>query len=84
MVIDPSFRMARKLSGQLTWGVCRPDVRNEIQIGDMVVFISCRRSIDLSRFSYRLCSIATVSSKVRATEIRKSRSLRLFKDIPTN
>jgi hypothetical protein len=36
---DPSFYVARRYGGPLTWGVCRPDVRSTIQTGSIVVFL---------------------------------------------
>src|SRR4051794_1528407 len=38
---DPSFRAARHAPGSdVTWGVCRTDLRNALRPGDVVVFIA--------------------------------------------
>jgi hypothetical protein len=35
---DPSFYAMRKSGGQLSWGICRQDVRNSLCPGDIVAF----------------------------------------------
>lgn len=37
---DPSFFSSSKISGPVTWGVCRQDVRNQLQVGDGVMFFA--------------------------------------------
>lgn len=75
---DPSFKASKELHGPLTWGVCRPNVRNKIGSGDIAVFFSCSRSKDTGNSTYHLCSIATVGRKVRQTDFRRTKSLRQF------
>ena len=64
---DPSFYQARRRH-PLTWGVCRQNVRNAVKKDDIVVFISFTRVG--SRIVYRLCSVATVVSKMDHRYIR--------------
>src|SRR5262249_5129077 len=59
---DPSFYLARR-GAPLTWGVCRPNVRTQLQPGDIVVFVSFTRLND-GQIRYRLCSAATVERKL--------------------
>lgn len=79
---DPSFRTAKALRGPLTWGVCRPNVRNRIRKGDIVVFISCSRQKNGTDSAYRFCAISTVSRKAKQTEIYRSANLRQFMEYP--
>lgn len=66
---DPSFFCMRRLHGNLTWGICRPDVRNNLGRGDIVVFFSFREETKTETGTYQLCAIATVKTKVSQTEI---------------
>lgn len=75
---DPSFRASKELDGPLTWGVCRPDIRNKLREGDIVVFFSCGTSRETGQSTYRFCSIATVSRKERQTEIGRLRSMERY------
>ena len=59
---DPSFYQARR-KNPLTWGVCRQNVRNAIQEGDIVAFISFTKIRD-DQIIYRFCAVATVASKM--------------------
>jgi hypothetical protein len=64
---DPSFFCRRNLHGALTWGVCRADVRNQVNPGDVVVFFSFTK-ID-EQVEYRLSAIASVERKIRQSDI---------------
>jgi hypothetical protein len=64
---DPSFFCRRKLNSALTWGVCRADVRNQVQPGDVVVFFAFTRLGE--QVEYRLSAIATVERKIRQSEV---------------
>lgn len=64
---DPSFYQAQ-LQNPLTWGVCRQNVRNAVKKDDIVVFISFTKV--RSRIVYRLCSVATVASKMDHRYVR--------------
>ena len=59
---DPSFYVARKCGGRLTWGVCRQDLRNAIRTGSIVVFLSFDPSV--RPIPYRLSAVATVEQKL--------------------
>jgi hypothetical protein len=75
---DPSFKAAKELRGPLMWGVCRPNIRNKLHEGDIVVFFSCRKSNQNGNSTYRLCAICTVKRKVKQTDIGRLESLRQF------
>jgi len=64
---DPSFFCRRNLHGALTWGVCRADVRSQVQSGDVVVFFSFTKI--KGQVEYRLSAIATVERKIRQSDI---------------
>ncbi len=66
---DPSFAWAREHGGPLTWGVCRPDLRNALERGDVVVFFSADRLPDRSPARYAWVGFATVASKVSQSAI---------------
>lgn len=76
---DPSFYATRK-GGRLTWGVCRPEVRNSIQPGNIVVFFSF--TSQGSDIRYRLSAVATVAEKLDRrfvySDIRFSQHLGLY------
>lgn len=76
---DPSFFSQRWFRGNLTWGICRQQVRNRIQPGDIVVFFSFRRRKPNAETEYRLCAIATVERKLRQTDIFSDPGLRLYR-----
>src|SRR2546426_11349514 len=57
---DPSFYCSKKYRMPLTWGICRPDVRNAIQAGDIVVFFAFRKHKEDHSTEYMLCAVATV------------------------
>jgi hypothetical protein len=77
---DPSFFSQAALESNLTWGVCRPQVRNKISEGDIVIFVSVRRRTRDHPFEYCLCGVATVETKVRQTEIWQCDGLTKFRD----
>jgi len=64
---DPSFHSSLLNRGNLTWGVCRPNVRNPLNVGDLVVFVS--NSKDGSVDKYRLACWATVAKKISQMQI---------------
>ncbi len=65
---DPSFFCRHTLNQTLTWGVCRADVRNQVNPGDVVVFFSFTK-IEKHDVEYRLSAIATVERKIRQSDI---------------
>jgi hypothetical protein len=64
---DPSFFCRLKQKGALTWGVCRADVRKQVQLGDVVVFFAFTNLG--GEVEYRLSPIATVDRKIRQSDI---------------
>jgi hypothetical protein len=64
---DPSFFCRRHRGGALTWGVCRADVRSQVQPGDVVVFFSFTKAG--RQVKYRLSAIATVQTKLQQSDI---------------
>jgi hypothetical protein len=73
---DPSFFCRRNLHGALTWGVCRADVRNQVNPGDVVVFFSFTKIKE--RVEYRLSAIATVERKIRQSDIFTNTSYKKY------
>jgi hypothetical protein len=77
---DPSFFSQTTLGLNLTWGVCRPQVRNRVREGDIVIFVSVRRRTKDHPFEYCLCGVATVETKVRQTDLWQCNELMKFRD----
>jgi hypothetical protein len=71
---DPSFYVKDK-GGELTWGVCRQDVRNSIKPGSIVVFFSFT-SVSPGTVQYRLSAVATVEGKVDRRQVYKDAHFR--------
>lgn len=76
---DPSFYAAHKLGGQLSWGICRQDVRNGLRPGDIVVFFSFRKFKETGDSEYRLCAIATVDRNVSHIDLWQHKSLQIYR-----
>jgi hypothetical protein len=64
---DPSFFCRNHSGNALTWGVCRADVRGQLEPGDIVVFFSF--SPDSTGVVYRLSAVATVERKIQHSSI---------------
>jgi hypothetical protein len=67
---DPAFFCARRLrreGGQLSWGICRPDVRSRLRPGDTVVFLG--NEDEGSQTSYRFAGFATVKEMIGQDQI---------------
>jgi hypothetical protein len=60
----------RKFGGQLSWGICRQDVRNALSDGDIAIFFSFRKCSD-NESEYRFCGVATVERMVNQADIWK-------------
>ncbi len=71
---DPSFFAARRDRGPLTWGVCRQDVRNNIQPGSICVFFAFTR--DRGKTRYRMSAVATVSETLDRRVVFQDRRFR--------
>jgi hypothetical protein len=63
---DPSFHSASASGGPVTWGVCRPNVREWISIGDAVAFICARQEPAGWRYYYVGCG--TVAERIEANQ----------------
>jgi hypothetical protein len=74
---DPSFFSQRQFNGGLTWGVCRADVRSQVQPGDVVVFFAFTKSKKYTQ--YRLCAVATVERKIAHSDIFLSRDHKVYR-----
>jgi hypothetical protein len=67
---DPSFYCAERFrhqGGQLTWGICRRDLRNRLIVGDVVVFIAYSRTN--SEHTYRFSGFGTVSGLISGADV---------------
>jgi hypothetical protein len=73
---DPSFFCRHNLHGALTWGVCRADVRSQVQPGDVVVFFSFMKIKE--QVEYRLSAVAGVERKIRQSDIFKNPSYKKY------
>jgi hypothetical protein len=76
---DPSFFSLRYFGGNLTWGICRQQVRNPIRPGDIVVFFSSQQERHSKAIEYCLCAVATVERKVWQADIFNDPGLRLYR-----
>jgi len=76
---DPSFYAMKTFGGQLSWGVCRQDVRNRLSPGDIVVFFSFRKFDETGDSEYSLCALATVERKVRQIDLWQDAKLTAFR-----
>lgn len=59
---DPSFYSSDAQRGRLSWGVCRPDTRNQVAPGDVVVFVAFIKKPS-THVLYKLSAVATVERK---------------------
>jgi hypothetical protein len=69
----------REYGGQLSWGVCRQDVRNKLDSGDIVVFFSYRKFKETGDYEYRLCALASVDRTVSQIDIWHDKNLRIYR-----
>jgi len=65
---DPSFFCHHAYGTPLTWGVGEADIRNRIEVGDVVLFFSFRK-LENGCIEYRFCAVARVRKKIRQTDI---------------
>ncbi|MCA9590793.1 MAG: hypothetical protein KC657_36090 [Myxococcales bacterium] len=79
---DPSFEYATETTGPVTWGVCRPDVRNAVAIGDVVVFFAADSMRDRKPARYFWVGFATVHAKIAQDEVFEKESLAAFRSYP--
>jgi hypothetical protein len=77
---DPGFFSARRHGGRVTWGVCRPDVRNAIKDGDWMIFFSAERpSTESAITRYRFVAALAVDQKVSQTHLFDSPPMRPYR-----
>ena len=75
---DPSFFSSWYFDANLTWGVCRGDLRNEIVEDCVVVFFAFTDFED--RTQYRLSAFATVDASVKQTDIFENEELLTYRE----
>lgn len=67
---DPSFFASSYNHGPVTWGICRPDVRCDIKVGDWVAFFSAEHSQEsLATTRYRFVGAHCVQGKLAHTSL---------------
>lgn len=72
---DPAFLAHRAKKGELTWGVCRPDLRNALLKDDLVIFFATTKSPSKEKPSpYWFVGFATVAAKLSQNAIWQKRS----------
>ena len=74
---DPAFRSSSAAygsRGRLSWGVCRPNLRNRVARGDVVVFFAAEEARPDALRAYRFVGWATVDEVVSQTDIWRRRS----------
>ena len=79
---DPSFTWAHAHGGPVTWGVCRPDLRNALKRGDLVTFFAADRLQKGTPARYAWVGYATVDSKVSQSAIFERDDLARFRMRP--
>jgi hypothetical protein len=62
---DPSFE-ASSAGGRITWGVCRPNVRNVLKRDDVVIFFATSA---VAPYDYEFVSYATVALRIGHDEV---------------
>jgi hypothetical protein len=62
---DPAFFCANRYKSNVTWGICRPDVRNNIKANDVVVFFC----FNCEQGKYYFVGFSTVKQKIKQTDI---------------
>ncbi len=81
---DPAFQSSEKRDSRgrivavdrISWGVCRPNVRNAIRPDDLVVFFSTGRK---APFRYEFIGFATVERKIARDAIWLRKELVLYR-----
>jgi hypothetical protein len=73
---DPAFFCAKKYNSNVTWGICRPDVRNNIKTDDVVVFFC----FNGEQSKYYFVGFATVKQIIRQTDIWSNNDFSVFQE----
>jgi len=79
---DPAFECSgqwARAGARLSWGICRPDLRNTITEGDVVVFIAADRLSDRPSARYQLAGWATVKRTVSQLDIWQDEDLAVYR-----
>ncbi len=79
---DPSFAWSHDKSGPLTWGVCRPDVRNPIVKDGVVVFFAADSIASRKPARYVWVGFATVERKVSQVDLFQQTDLASLRQYP--
>lgn len=79
---DPSFYCADKYNSNVTWGVCRHNVREVIDIGDEIHFVACDKSgyavKDNGLWDYYYVGYGVVGDKISQKDIYTNRNYSHF------
>jgi len=73
---DPAFFAAKHRLGDVckaSWGVCRPDVRADLEPGDVVVFFCARPNKVRTKWAYSFIGFGTVGERIWHEEVWKNR-----------
>ena len=79
---DPAFECSRQWAhtgARLSWGVCRPDLRNTITMGDVVVFIAADRLSDRRSARYQLAGWSTAERTVSQLDVWQHEELAVYR-----
>lgn len=60
---DPSFYSAEKVKSNLTWGVCRHNIRQQLHLGDTVFFVA-RTIVGQGSWEYHFVGFGEVAAKI--------------------
>jgi len=77
---DPAFFCFRHFAsegGRLSWGICRPPVRNRLEPGDVVAFFGLREQGE--GVEYHFSGYATVWRKISQTDIWRDPGLAVYR-----
>lgn len=74
---DPSFYCSEKYKSNVTWGVCRHNVRQSLNIKDEVFFVSCNK-ISKIHWEYFLIGFGEVEDKITQEEIYSIQKYNIF------
>lgn len=79
---DPCFGWAYETSAPITWGVCRPDLRNALAIGDVVTFFAADKLGDRRPARYSWVGYATVADKICQADVFRRREHARYRAAP--
>jgi hypothetical protein len=66
---DPAFFSARRHNNPITWGVCRTDIRCDIEKDDAIVFFAAQTDQLNNVLCYRFVAALRVANKIRHTDL---------------